>query len=155
VLDEKSDYTQSFEWNGISETLLINNSTFIKMKRPRDKEDDDWGEYNTHKQWEHGKEEKKEEEEEEEEEEEVEEEEEEEEVEPPFPPHPPMHGGITWEYIAESLGQGVLPSTLYKELPPDVYFIFKVCNLEEHRRYLKKELHLSPNEIYESDEMLE
>jgi hypothetical protein len=41
VLDEKSDYAQSFEWNEISETLLINNSTFIKMKRLRDNEDDD------------------------------------------------------------------------------------------------------------------
>jgi hypothetical protein len=41
VLDQKSDYTKSFEWNEISETLLINDSTFIKMKKLRDKEDDD------------------------------------------------------------------------------------------------------------------
>jgi hypothetical protein len=30
-----------------------------------------------------------------------------------------------------------------------------MCILEGHRRYLKKELHLSPNEIDESDEILE
>jgi hypothetical protein len=63
--------------------------------------------------------------------------------------------GITWENIAEWLSQDTLPSTLYKELPSDVYFIFKVCILEGHCRYLKKELHLSSKEIEESDEMLE
>jgi hypothetical protein len=79
------------------------------MKRLRDKEDDDLGNYNPHKQWEHGNEE------EEEEEEEVEEEEEEE-VEPPFPPHPPMYGGITWESIEESLSSArnsLVTSTLH------------------------------------------
>jgi hypothetical protein len=147
ILNETSNYTKSFEWDEISETLLINNSTFIKMKRIRDNEDDDWGTYDPLKQWQNGNEE--------EEEEKEEEEEEEEEVEPPFLPHPPMYGKITWESIAESLSQGVLPSTLYKELPREVYFTFKVCILEEHRRYLKNEIHLSPTEIDESDEMSE
>jgi hypothetical protein len=160
VLDEKSDYTQSFEWNEISKTLLINNSIFIKSKRIRDKEDDELGYFKPLQQWEHGKEEQEEEEKEEEVEEvdeeieEEEEEKEEEEVEPPFPPHTSTYGGFTWESIAEALSQGVLPSTLYKELPCDVYFTFKVCILEGHRRYLKNEVHLSPTEIDESDEML-
>jgi hypothetical protein len=38
--------------------------------------------------------------------------------------------GITWESITESLSQGVLPSTLYKELPREVYFTFKVYIFE-------------------------
>jgi hypothetical protein len=125
ALDKTSHYTQSFDWNEISESLLINDSTFIKSKRIREKEDDDWGTYDPDKKWEHGTEEEEVEVEvEEEEEEEVNEEEE---VEPPFPPHPSSYGGFTWESIAESLNQGVLPSTLYKELPRDVYFTFKVC----------------------------
>jgi hypothetical protein len=148
LLDKTSDYTKSFEWNEISESLLISDSTFIKSKRIRDKEDDDWGTYDPDKKWEHEKEEEKEEEE-------AEEVEEEEEVEPPVPPHPSTYGGFSWESIAESLSQGVLPSTLYKELPRDVYFTFKVCILEGHRRYLKNEVDLSPLEIEESDEMLE
>jgi hypothetical protein len=32
ALNEKSDYTKSLEWNELSESLLINDSTFIKMK---------------------------------------------------------------------------------------------------------------------------
>jgi hypothetical protein len=160
VLDETSDYTKSFEWDEISETLLINNSTFIKSKRIRDNEDDELGYFKPLKQWQNGNEDEEEDEVEVEEEEEEEEEkevevEEEEEVELPFPPHPSMYGGITWESIAESLSQCVLPSTLYQELPNDVYFTFKVCILEGYRRYLKNEVHLSPNEIDESDEMLE
>jgi hypothetical protein len=66
-----------------------------------------------------------------------------------------MYGGFTWESIAESLNQGSLSSTLYKKLSRDVYFTFKVCILEGHRRYLKNKVHLSPTEIDESDEMLE
>jgi hypothetical protein len=45
VLNQTSDYTKSFEWNELSESLLINHSTFIKSKRIRDNEDDDWGSY--------------------------------------------------------------------------------------------------------------
>jgi hypothetical protein len=121
------------------------------MKRFLDKEDDDWGTYDQDKKWEH----EKEDEVEVEVEEEVEEEEEEEELEPPFPPHPSTYGAFTWESIAESLNQGTLPSTLYKELPPHVYFTFNVCILEGHRRYLKNKVHLTPTEIDESDETLE
>jgi hypothetical protein len=40
VLNKKSDYTKSFECNELSETLLINDSTFIKIKRLKEKEDD-------------------------------------------------------------------------------------------------------------------
>jgi cobalamin biosynthesis protein CobT len=159
VLNETLDYTKSFEWNEISESLLINHSAFVKSKRIRENEDDELGYFKPLKQWEQGKEEEKEdqkeEEEEEEEEEDEEEEEEEEEVEPPFPPHPSMYGGFTWESIAESLSQGKLPSRLYKELPHDVYFTFRVYILEGHRRYLKNEVHLSCKKIDESDEMLE
>jgi hypothetical protein len=137
------------EWNELSETLLINNSKFIRMKRLGEKENDEWGEYNQHKLWENGKEEEQEEEEEEEQEDE------EEEDEPPFPPHPSMCCGITWENIEESLRQGTLPSMLYKELPHDAYFTFKMCILEGHTRYLKNELHLGWKEIDESDEIME
>jgi hypothetical protein len=35
-------YRQSFEWNDLTETLLIKNSTFIKLNRIQDDEDDDW-----------------------------------------------------------------------------------------------------------------
>jgi hypothetical protein len=107
VLNEKSDYPKSFKLDEISETLLINNSTFIKMKRVRDK-DDDWGTCDLHKQWQNGNEE--------EEEEEKEEEEEEEEVEPLFLPHPPMYGGFTWVkvyYLQRSTRNSLVTSTLH------------------------------------------
>jgi hypothetical protein len=57
VLNEKSDYAKSFEWNDLSELLLINDSTFIKIKRLREKENDEWGDYYPHKLWENGNEE--------------------------------------------------------------------------------------------------
>jgi hypothetical protein len=141
VLNEKSDYTKSFEWNELSESLFINDSTLIKMKRLRNKEDDEGGDYDPHKLCENGNEE------EEEEEKEEEEEEEEEVEEPPFPKHPSMCCGITWENIAESLSQDTLPSTLYKELPRQVYFAFQMCILEGHTKYLKNELHLGGRKL--------
>jgi hypothetical protein len=167
VLNETLDYTKSFEWNEISESLLIKDSTIIKMKRIRDKEDDDWGTYDPNKKWAHGKEEKKKdqkeeevevldediEEEDEEEEEEKEEEDESEEL--PFPKHPSSCCGITWESIAEVLKQGALPSTLYKNLPREAYFAFKMCIIEGHIRFLKNKVHLSRKQIDESDEILE
>jgi hypothetical protein len=110
----------------------------MKRLREEEEENDEWGEYNPHKLWENGNEE-----------------EEEEEEELPFPPHPCMCCGITWENIEESLRQGILPSTLYKELPRDTDFTFKLRSLEGHGRYLKNKLHLSSKEIEESDEMLE
>jgi hypothetical protein len=42
-------YTQSFEWNEITESLLIKDSIFIKSKRIQDNEDDDWGTYDPDK----------------------------------------------------------------------------------------------------------
>jgi hypothetical protein len=81
VLDKQSDRTKSFQWDELTETLLIDYSTFIKMKWLRNvhDENDEWSFYNTLKRWENeNKEEQKEP---------VEEEEEEDEEETVFPPH--------------------------------------------------------------------
>jgi hypothetical protein len=57
VLNEKMDFIKSFKWDQLSEKLLINDATFIKMKRLREEENDEWGDYNPHKLWENGNEE--------------------------------------------------------------------------------------------------
>jgi hypothetical protein len=41
VLNEKTDHTTSSELDELSEKLLINDSTFIKMKRLRKEENDE------------------------------------------------------------------------------------------------------------------
>jgi hypothetical protein len=86
----------------LTETLLIDDSTFIKMKRLRDAQDEnaEWGDYNPLNQWENENEkEQKEAVEEEEEEEEKEEE-------TAFPRNSSMCCGFTWEIIEELLKEG-------------------------------------------------
>jgi hypothetical protein len=46
ILREVAEFSCQNLQRVLSESLLINNSTFIKSKRIRDDEDDDWGTYN-------------------------------------------------------------------------------------------------------------
>jgi hypothetical protein len=96
-----------------------------------------------------------EEEQKEKEEGQVEEEEEEEEEEAAFPPHPSVCCGFTWETIEEWLKEGTLPSTLYNEIPREVYVVFRTSILEKQTRYLKRVDHLNSQQIQDSEEMLE
>jgi hypothetical protein len=56
VLNEKTDHTKSFECDQLSEKPLISDSTFMKMKRLREEENDEWDYFNPHKLWGNGKE---------------------------------------------------------------------------------------------------
>jgi hypothetical protein len=55
-----------------------------------------------------------------------------------YPLHPANHRRCTLELIFTSLEEVILSSTLYNEIPPDMYIVFRVAIVEEHTRYLER-----------------